>query len=77
VFCNKCYVCIDKYMFIIVKIKCLNSGKINDICNNFLQITHFTTLDIYFIKTHNITIFLIRLRGWSTTVLRISLKISR
>ena len=36
VFCNKCYVRIDKCGFIIVKIKYLNSGRINDICNNLL-----------------------------------------
>ena len=31
VFCGKCYVCIDVYVFIVVKIKCVNSDRINDI----------------------------------------------
>jgi hypothetical protein len=33
-FCDKCYVCIDKYVFIIVKIKCMNSDRISDICKS-------------------------------------------
>jgi hypothetical protein len=40
---------------IIVKIKCVNSGKISDICDklNFTtNYTHFTTTDTHFIKTH-------------------------
>ena len=33
VFCDKYYVCIDKYVFIVIKIKCVNSGRISDICD--------------------------------------------
>ena len=39
---------------IIVKIKCVNSGKISDICDklNFItNYTYFTTTNTYFIKT--------------------------
>jgi hypothetical protein len=61
VFCDKCCVRIDKYVFIVVKIKCMNSGRISDICykvNFTTNYTHFTTLDRNFIKTHiNIIIF--------------------
>jgi hypothetical protein len=46
---------------IIVKIKCVNSGNITDICNkhNFtINYTYFTIIDTHFIKTHiNIIIF--------------------
>ena len=48
VFCNKCYVRIDKCVFIIVKIKYVNSGRIYDICDkiNFItNYTYFTTPD--------------------------------
>ncbi len=48
VFCAKCCVRIDKCMFIIVKIKCVNSGRISDICDkvNFTSnYIHCTTLD--------------------------------
>ena len=54
-FFNKYCVRIDKYVFIVVKIKCVNSSRISDICDkiNFTtNYTHFTTLDIHFIKTH-------------------------
>ena len=57
VFCGKCYIRIDKCMFIVIKIKCVNSDRINDICNkiNFTtNYTYFTIPDIHFIKTHNI-----------------------
>jgi hypothetical protein len=42
VFCGKCCVCINKYMFIVVKIKCVNSGKLCDICDkvNFITKLH-------------------------------------
>ncbi len=42
-FYDKCCVCINKYVFIIVKIKCINSDKINDICNkvNFIIKLHY------------------------------------
>ena len=68
VFCNKYCVRIDNCVFIIVKIKYVNSGRINDICDkvNFIiklpifyntwQIFYQHTQ--YFFKTHtNITIF--------------------
>ncbi len=51
-----CIFC-DKYIFIIIKIKYVNSDKINDICdkvNFIINYTHFTIPDIYFIKTQNI-----------------------
>ena len=61
-FCGKWSVCSDKRVFIIVKIKCVNSGNISDICDklNFTtSYTHFTT-NINFIKIYtNITIFYI------------------
>jgi hypothetical protein len=67
-FCGKCCVRIDKCVFIVVKIKCANFGRISDICDkvNFTtNYIHFTTPDNilskhtqYFIKTHtNIIIF--------------------
>ena len=33
VFCGKCCVCIDNCVFIVVKIKCVNLGRISDICD--------------------------------------------
>ena len=61
VFCCKFCVRSDTCVSIIVKIKCVNSGNINDICDKLKFITnyiHFTTIDTYFIKTHTkITIF--------------------
>ena len=39
VFCDKCCVYIDTCVFIIVKIKCVNSGRICDICDK----VNFTT----------------------------------
>jgi hypothetical protein len=60
-FCGKCCVCIDKCVFIVGKIKCVNSDRINNICDkvNFItNYTHFTTPNIHVIKTHiNIIIF--------------------
>ena len=43
VFCGKCCVRIDKFVFIIVKIKCMNSGRISDICDKHTQILQFLT----------------------------------
>jgi hypothetical protein len=61
VFCDKVCVCSDKCVSIIIKIKYVNSGNISDICDKLNFITnyiYFTTIDIYFIKTHiNIIIF--------------------
>ena len=41
-FCGKYCVCIDKYVFIIVKMKCVNSCRICDICDkvNFTKKLH-------------------------------------
>ena len=41
-FCGKYYIRIDKYVFIIVKIKCVNLDRINDICDkvNFIIKLH-------------------------------------
>ena len=49
-FCDICCVCIDKYMFIVVKIKYVNFSRISDIYDkvNFTtNYTHFTTLNKY------------------------------
>ena len=35
VFCSKCCVCSDKYVSIVIKIKCANFGNTSDICNKF------------------------------------------
>ena len=48
-FCSKCCVYIDKCVFIVIKIKCVNSGKISNICDkvNFTtNYMHFTTPNI-------------------------------
>ena len=61
IFCGKYYVRIDKCVFIVVKIKFVNSDRINNICDkvNFItNYTYFTTPNIHVIKTHiNIIIF--------------------
>jgi hypothetical protein len=61
VFCDKFCVKNGKCVFIIIKTKCVNSGKISDIYNklNFItNYTHCTIREIYFIKIHTyITIF--------------------
>ena len=43
VFYGKCCVRIDKCMFIVVKIKCANLGRISDICNKINFITKLYT----------------------------------
>ena len=56
VFCDKCCVRIDKCVFIVVKIKCVNFGRICDICDkvkfiiNTLILQHLADI----IKIHNI-----------------------
>ena len=42
VFCGKYCVHSDKYVFIVVKIECVNSGKISNICDkvNFITKVH-------------------------------------
>jgi hypothetical protein len=74
-FCDKCYVCIDKCVFIVVKIKCVNTDRISVICDkvNFTtNYTHFTTSDISFIKTHtNSTMF----NTFGETILQQNLRI--
>jgi hypothetical protein len=42
-FCNKCCVRIDKCVFIVVKIKYVNSGRISDICDKINFITKLYT----------------------------------
>ena len=64
-FCGKYCVRIDICVFIVVKIKCVNSGRICDKVNFTENYIHFTTLDRHlskhiqhFIRTHmHITIF--------------------
>ena len=50
VFCGKFCIHIDKCVFIVVKIKCVNSGKISDICDK----VNFTTNYTYFTTSDNI-----------------------
>ncbi len=60
-FCGKCCVRIDKCVFIVIKIKCVNSDRISDICDkvNFItNYTHFTTLNIHLSKHTQILQFL-------------------
>ena len=45
VFCGRCCVYIDKCVFIIVKIKCMNSGRISDICD---KVNFNTKLQIFY-----------------------------
>ena len=55
VFCDKFCIRSDKYVSIVVKIKCVNSDNISDICNKLNFTTnyiHFTTTNTYFIRTH-------------------------
>ena len=56
VFCGKCYVHIDKYVFIVVKIKCVNLGRISDICDkvNFTTKLHtfYNIQQIFYQNTH-------------------------
>ena len=42
VFCDKFCVRSDEYVSIIVKIKCVNSGNISDICNKLNFTTNYT-----------------------------------
>ena len=64
VFCDKCCIRIDKCVFIVVKIKCVNSGKICDKVNFITKLHTFYNIVIgilskqtqHFIRTHtNIT----------------------
>jgi hypothetical protein len=56
VFCGKCYVRIDKCVFIVVKIKCVNLGRISDICDkvNFTTKLHtfYNTRQTFYQNTH-------------------------
>ena len=47
VFCDKC-------VFIVVKIKCMNSNKISDICDKVNFTTNYTHCTIFYQNTHNI-----------------------
>ncbi len=61
-FYGKFCVRIDKYVFIVVKVKYVNSGRINDSCNkvnfttNYIHVQHLTYIlskqTQYFINTH-------------------------
>ncbi len=69
VFCDKDCVFIDKCVFIVVQIKCVNSGKIYDICDeiNFTtNYTHFTTPDRHLSKHTQILQILTRFTGRSS-----------
>ena len=53
--CDKFCVRSDEYVFIIVKIKCVNSGNMSDNygkLNFTTNYTKFTTMDTHFIKPH-------------------------
>ena len=68
VFYDKCCVHIDICVFIVVKIKCVNFGRISDICdkvNFIINYTHFTTPDIHISKHTQILQFLTHLAGRS------------
>jgi hypothetical protein len=56
--CDKYCIRIDKYVFIVVKIKCVNSGRICDICDivNFITKLHtfYNTLTNIYQNTHYI-----------------------
>ena len=55
VFCDKFCVCNDKYVFIVVKIKCVNSDNMSDSCDKLKFTTNYTTFtitDTQFIKPH-------------------------
>jgi hypothetical protein len=45
IFYNKYCVCINKYVFIVVKIKCVNSDRICDICD---KVNFTTKLHIFY-----------------------------
>ena len=54
-FCDKYCANSGKYVSIVVKIKCVNSGKISDICDklNFtINYKYVTTTNTYYIKKH-------------------------
>ncbi len=56
VFCGKCCVRINTCLFIVVKIKCVNSSRISDICDkvNFTTkvYTFYNTRQIFCQNTH-------------------------
>ena len=52
VFCNKCCVRIDKCVFIVIKIKCMNSGRICDKVNFTTKLYILYNTWQTFIKTH-------------------------
>ena len=55
VFCNKYCVCIDKYVLIVVKIKCVNFGRICDKVNFTIKLhTFYNILTNIYEYTHNI-----------------------
>jgi hypothetical protein len=56
VFCDKCCARIDKCVFIVIKIKCMNSGRVSDICDkvNFTTKLHifYNTRQAFYQNTH-------------------------
>ena len=55
VFCGTCYVRIDKCVFIVIKIKCVNSGRICDKVNFTRKLhTFYNILTNIYQNTHNI-----------------------
>ena len=66
VFYNKYCVNNSKYMFIVVKIKYMNSNNINDICNKFNFTTNYTQFIRHiFYKKKNISYKFLHKWGWS------------
>ena len=47
VFCGKYCIHINKYVFIVIKIKCVNSDRINDICDKVNFTTNYTLYNIW------------------------------
>ena len=73
VFYGKFYVSSDKYVTIVVKTKCVNSGNMSNKLNFITNYTKFITTDTHFIKIHiYLTIFDIL----DETVLQQDLRIS-
>ncbi len=47
VFCDKCCVCFDEYVLIILKIKYVNIGRICDICYKVILLQNYTYFIIF------------------------------
>ncbi len=60
IFCGNCSICSGKCVSIVVKLKCVNSGNMNDICDklNFTKnYTHYPIYTYFITKNTDITIF--------------------